>query len=289
MLNILVSFAEGERAVESCLRPDWRTLLDSGAFANFSSGKDVVTLGRYMDFLREHGPRFWRYFALDKIADAAVSRSNLHSMLDAGLRPIPVFQRGGTLAEMQELRQVSDVVGIGGIAGRLGSHAHKKYLHDVIRAAGDHKVHLLGCATESLLRKYRPFSCDSSSHAVRHGLIRLWFNRRLYVLSRTADGVTRINGKPALENRTLYALLLAEYGLDMKTASTREFFSSFQAKVTSLRSYMRFQKVMRRIGVMYFVACVASDISPCVAAWELERERWDEPVPDVSSGTRLTA
>jgi hypothetical protein len=57
-------------------------------------------------------------------------------MLAAGLKPIPVFQRGGTRAELEALTKISDVVGVGGIAGRLRSNADRHYLHQVITLLG---------------------------------------------------------------------------------------------------------------------------------------------------------
>ena len=41
--NVLVSFAVGEREALKYLKPGWRVLLDSGAYTNFRTGKDVVT------------------------------------------------------------------------------------------------------------------------------------------------------------------------------------------------------------------------------------------------------
>ena len=103
--NILVSFAEGEKEVMKYLRPGWNVLLDSGAFTNFAKGRDVVSLDGYCDFLKSHGDKFWRYFALDKIADSDRSKSNLRTMYERGLRPVPVFQRGATIADMDEMKK----------------------------------------------------------------------------------------------------------------------------------------------------------------------------------------
>ena len=57
----------------------------------------VVALADYMAFLREHGALFDRYLALDVVGEPEATDRNLHAMLDAGLRPIPVHVRGDTL------------------------------------------------------------------------------------------------------------------------------------------------------------------------------------------------
>jgi len=270
VFNILASFAEGVKSVEFCLRPGWRVLLDSGAFANFSRGREVVTLDQYVGYLREREGAFWRYFALDKIADHETSTRNLGKMLAAGLRPVPVFQRGGKLADLHQLRQLSDLVAVGGIAGRLRSTADRDYLRQVIRGAGGHKLHLLGCSIEKVLRAYRPYSSDSSSHAVRHGRVRLWLDRRFYEFMRK-QGTVLLNGKPAAKQAGLFARLCSTYSIDPDRAHQQSFYGSDESKVAALRSYIRYQTELRRIGVEYFIACVDHDMRLAAVAWEIEK------------------
>lgn len=114
MTNVLISFAEGASACERFTRPGWRVLLDSGAYANHTSKKPVVTLEQYRAYLLEHGHRYWRYFNLDVIGDPAQSARNLATLEEAGLKPIPVFQRGGTSAELKAMLARHELVGIGG-------------------------------------------------------------------------------------------------------------------------------------------------------------------------------
>ena len=267
--NILVSFAERRKAVEMCLRPGFRVLLDSGAFANFNRKREVVTLDAYLGYLRERGSAFWRYFALDKVADQAASTRNLDRMLAAGLKPVPVFQRGGKLADLESLKGVSDLVGVGGVAGRLRCLADRAYLRQVIRAAKGHRLHLLGCGREDVLRAYRPYSADSSSHALRHGTVWLWHDRRFYTLRRV-QGEVQLDRAPIKRQPALFARLCALYDVNPAAAMTQRFYGTNPAKIVNLRSFIRYQKELRRIGVEYFIACVEADVPRAIEAWSIE-------------------
>jgi hypothetical protein len=285
-LNVLVSFAEKPKQVERCLRPDWRVLLDSGAFTNFQKQRDVVKLDEYVSYLKENGHRFWRYFALDRIADPTTSRANLYEMLAAGLRPVPVFQRGAKRADLEELKTVSDVVGVGGIAGRMHGEEHRKYLRRVVAAADGHNLHLLGVGKEEIFREFRPYSADSSRHALRHGTLRFWHERRIIEMH-GRGGKVMLDHVPVAERRSLYARLCAEYEFDPAGPFTREFYGSVEARVVNVRSFIRYQMDMRRLGVRYFIALVDADIPHAISAWELEKRCGR--VPADSSSTQPTA
>jgi hypothetical protein len=270
-LLVLVSLAEGAKEVEHYLRPDWQVLLDSGAFLNFTRGEELVTLDGYIGYLKERRSAFWRYFSLDRINDHETSARNFGLMLAAGLKPIPVFQRGARVSYMDELKQHSDLVGIGGVARRLANFEDREYLHQVIRAADGHRVHILGCGNEGLLRMYRPYSADSASHAVRFGVMRLWHRNGFQTL--TPDRTTAelmLNAKPVRLKRRLFSELCEAYDIEPAALFKREYWGQAAAKVCNLRSYMRFQRMLRRIGVEYFIASTKSDTKNITAAWELE-------------------
>jgi hypothetical protein len=273
--NLLVSFAEGIPTVEKALAiPNTRVLLDSGAFANYTKQRDIVTLDTYTGFLRERGREFWRYIALDKIADADTSRRNLDVMLSQGLTPMPVFQRGSDLAELHRLASLSDIVAIGGIARRLNQIAHRAYLDQVTRAILPQRTHLLGCGNESILYQHRPYSSDSSGHArSRWAHIIFRYRRQWYDLARTTSGEVLLNNRLAQPERALLARLCEEYDLHISDSFTREFYTSDASKVICLRAYLRFTEELRRIGVMYFNACVNHDVGMFAMAIHLERER----------------
>ena len=188
---------------------------------------------------------------------------------------MPVFQRGAKLADMAEMKKVSDLIAVGGIAGRLRANADRSYLHQVVRAAGGHPLHLLGCGSQTILRRYRPYSSDSSSHATRQGQVWFWFGRRFHELKRDRAGVVRLNGKPVSKQRVLFARVCEIYGVDPVWTRERRFYGGEFSKVVNLRSYIRFQVEMRRVGVEYFVALNDSDRKNAVTAWEMEKGHAD--------------
>ena len=69
----LVSYALLKDKAMLCTHPEWDTMLDSGGFTNFVTGKVHSEIKEYIYFLRTHGHHFWNYFALDKIGNPKVT------------------------------------------------------------------------------------------------------------------------------------------------------------------------------------------------------------------------
>jgi hypothetical protein len=135
-------------------------LLDSGAFTAFKLNRDI-DLQEYCAFVKNPPFKIWRYFSLDKIGDPEVTDRNLQIMLDKGLHPIPVYQRGQPIDKLYELIEKFNFVGIGGVAGTNDRNAYLKWILE--RSDIDaQKLHLLGVMNLDILRQYRPYSCDSS-------------------------------------------------------------------------------------------------------------------------------
>lgn len=136
------------------------TLLDSGAYTAFKSKKEI-NLEDYCSFVKNPPFKLWRYFALDKIGDSKATDRNLQIMLDKGLKPIPVFQRGQPLDKLYELLGKFDLVGIGGVAGTNDRNSYLKWIlqrPDIDKQ----RLHLLGVLNIDIIKQYRPYSCDSS-------------------------------------------------------------------------------------------------------------------------------
>ena len=49
----LISYALLKDKAVDCIHPEWNTMLDSGGFTNFTTGKVHVTLPKYINFLKE--------------------------------------------------------------------------------------------------------------------------------------------------------------------------------------------------------------------------------------------
>jgi hypothetical protein len=135
-------------------------LLDSGAFTAFKLNKEI-NLEEYCSFLKDPPFKIWKYFALDKIGDDKVTNSNLQIMLDKGLHPVPVFQRGQSIDKLYELIDKFPLVGIGGVAGTNDRNSYLKWILER-KDINAQKLHLLGVMNLDILREYIPYSCDSS-------------------------------------------------------------------------------------------------------------------------------
>ena len=274
-LDVLVSPAlswgqpkDGKELValaEAC--DDWNLLLDSGAFTNWSTGEDVVTLDWYSGFLREHGSLFWRCFNLDVIGDHGASMGRLQQLRDDGLDPIPVFQRGGTRDDLVQLLDDNELVGIGGIAGVLNRPGDKAYLHQVMQIVGDRRdrIHLLGVGSLKTISAYRPLTADSGTAgaARRYGKAELWFGQR-WQRTRKHDPP-----KPVL------TAALASYGLSWETLREADAWKVRGAVyVAGLRAWIRYQRFIRRtLGTRLFIVDHPSLHESLVAAWQMEKER----------------
>jgi len=263
------------------LHDDWDFLLDSGAFTNFKKGKDVVTLDRYAALLREHGHRFYRYFNLDVIGNHPASMERLAELQSHGLDPVPVFQRGGTTSDLEDLLGEHRLVGIGGIAGMLQRTGDRDYLHQVMRSVGKRRdqIHLLGCGRVDVLDTYRPKSADASTYSAvgMYGRLSLWNGKRFISFDKT----TATRGQPGRSTSMRpdgeRTAILRRYDLtwsDLTDESqwVRREGGYGKVLMTSARSWIRYNIYLQRRGVTLFL--VDNPQVTCeelAEAWEREK------------------
>lgn len=250
-LNVLVSYGTiGERTVD-LLRPDWDVFLDSGAFTNFKAGRDVVTLDGYCSFLERHGSKFWRYLNLDRIGDPERSRANFAELRRRGFAPVPVFQRGAPLAELEAMAAESDLVAIGGIAGGAalpGRSATAEFVTSVLKQTRrlGVRAHLLGVGSYATLVEHKPFSADSSDYAKgsRYGELRLWDPRarKFGYYRRTRPKMDRA-----------MAQLLGRYGIALGDLDRDEWWRRGATRASTIACF-EFTEFIARMGVKYFMA-----------------------------------
>ena len=171
-LNILIAYPYMNRGILDTLashRDKIRFLMDSGAFTAFSGGKPIA-LDDYCGFIRDLPFKPWRYFTLDVIGDPEATRRNYRVMLERGFEPVPICTAGGDYADMDEYFKTSSLVGIGGLV-------HQKpatklcMVAQAMKAANGRPVHLLGFTGVQAIKKFKPYSADSSSwlSASRYG------------------------------------------------------------------------------------------------------------------------
>lgn len=274
-VNVLVAYPYLKgRAVERFEKADpesFRLLVDSGAFTAFNAGT-AIDVRDYIAFLRGLSFNPWRYFALDVIGNANGTKANYERMLDAGLRPIPVWTEGQSLDEFERLFETSDLVGIGGLVGAKGKghgSTARWRVQEAMKRARGRKVHWLGYARASMIRANKPYSVDTStwSAGTRYGNLKLYQgNGRFkvflspFVKSCTAAG--SIYREPSVAE----SALLLGYGVRPEELLLPSFWGSRgRLHEITLRSYRRFMYECERNGTLLFIA--AGDVD------ELQRVR----------------
>jgi hypothetical protein len=172
-LNLLVAYPYmNDRVLASMQRlgDTARFLIDSGAFTAFRTGR-LIALDDYCRFIPQMPVAPWRYFNLDVIGDGEASDRNYQTMLDRGLRPMPIFTRGAPLEALDRMYETTDVVGIGGLV--VAHNRPHRYVKAVMQHVAGRHVHLLGFVEPSWTQYLKPFSCDASSftRANRYGYV----------------------------------------------------------------------------------------------------------------------
>jgi hypothetical protein len=141
-----------------------RWLLDSGAFTAWKSGKPIA-LDDYCRFLDCLPIQPFGYFMLDVIRDAEATLRNYETMLTRGFKPIPVITYGQSLDVLDEFYKHTPLVAFGGISDPRSRSATSSTLRieRVMRAAKGRPIHLLGYTVFDDLKRFRPYSCDSTT------------------------------------------------------------------------------------------------------------------------------
>jgi hypothetical protein len=222
-------------------------LIDSGAFTAWKAGKPIALDG-YMRFLESLPIKPWRYFALDVVHDPAATLRNYRAMLDRGLNPVPVFQRGESPAMLDEYFKTSDLVGIGGIVGTPG---RRGYLRGIMQHAAGRHVHWLGFNDANFVKALRPLSVDVTTwvNGGKYGSIALYLG-----LGRLSVQLRR---KHFLQQPSHDVMKCCErLGINW-TALRREseWHHGGEARSANIKSWIAYsQDVYRRLGTRVFLS-----------------------------------
>ena len=277
-VHVLVSYAywrdDRSRAVLDSLPPEWNVMLDSGAFTNFTSGQERVTLDGFAAFCHEHEGRFWRIINLDKIGDPEQSERNLRELHRRGVPVIPVFQRGDEVEALERMREMATPVCIGGISQNLGMKEEQQYVKSVMRASRimNVPVHLLGGGRRELVR-YKPYSADNSTWSAtnRFGRLDAWHKGRNAIF--TKQPIQR--GRPCYIQPDLKrGLILKSYDLTWEDLyRAKEWKPGGMIAFANARSWMRLARDLARADVRYIFATSPGNIDVLKSAWGAENER----------------
>ena len=88
--------------------------IDSGAFSAWNAGKPV-DLRAYTAFLRSLPFKPTGYFQLDVVGDPSATIENLRTMVDQGLKPIGVYQRGAPEDHIDAMYSMVDMISVGAL------------------------------------------------------------------------------------------------------------------------------------------------------------------------------
>lgn len=187
-LNLLLSFAFYARdnlAQYRALMPCGRIMVDSGAFTAYTKGK-VIGLDAYADFLHTWAGSYDTAVTLDVIGDPKATAANTRRLHERGLPVMPVFTRGGKLADFDAMVAECGYVCVGGGVG-IPQALSIPRLAGLQRRAQDlgGGIHALGLGNMDGLRKVRPYSADASniSLAFRYGKLVIYDGKQVVIFS----------------------------------------------------------------------------------------------------------
>lgn len=196
-LNVLIAYPYLKNEMLRELAPlvesgNCRFLLDSGAFSCDTLGIKI-TVDDYCKFIDSLPVKPWRYFMLDVVGDPVGTVKNYELMLQRGYKPIPVFTRGSDWQIIEEYYKTTDCIALGGLVS-MPLTKKRAFIATAMRHINGRKVHWLGVTNDELVKKFKPYSCDSSSlsSAERFATMKLYMGRGKSV----TIGKNGFKGKP---------------------------------------------------------------------------------------------
>ena len=256
-------------------------LLDSGAFTALNAGYEIK-IDDYLEFLQKWKPKLFGYMALDKLQDPKATAANLRTMIDAGLRPIPVHVFGDDQRKMDELFELSKWVALGGLRRPHRGSAPPSYVKLKMQWAKGRKVHWLGYAKGAMLKAFRPYSCDCSnlSGGQRWGSVQIYTGRgKWFTLTAAKVFEERLYLQPDIR------AALETYEIDIERFADPNRWGNHSAKdghglresfvtLLSFRSWVRYSlELKKHFGVRLFQAVVPAHWQSLIDAFEFVRVR----------------
>jgi hypothetical protein len=256
-LNILTSYYNRTQELMDFMvriAPFARVLLDCGAFQALRYG-ETISVDDYSAWIKDLPFKPWGYFSLDVIGDAAASDRNYQIMLDKGLRPIPIFTRGGALEDLDRMYETSDLVAIGGLV--VAYNRPHRYLKAVMRHIGDRRTHLLGFTSTRWINYFKPYSIDSSSwsRSARYGIIDVYLGASRFVSLNRKELLT--GPPPPAVAHAISNMGFDPYALRTWDAWTRV--HSISRWINGLSAVRYMLELQQEVGTLLFLACTAGE------------------------------
>ena len=138
----------------------YRLIVDSGAFTAWTKGKPIMLddYCRFLDSIEKLST--FKAVQLDVIHDHEASWRNYLIMKERGFDVMPVFTRGATKENLDAMYQHADYIMLGGVVFDDNDRKYVEWFHGINQGR---KAHWLGVTATPVLKRFRPFSADSSS------------------------------------------------------------------------------------------------------------------------------
>lgn len=159
--------AFAKRRTDLCVRD---VILDSGAYTNFKSGKQPITVEKYIDACKDimaTESQLSAVFALDVVGDWRATMRNTEAMWRAGIEAIPTFHAGEPEDILVGMGRDYPRIAVGGAAGRLYGKNRLKFLEQCFARVWPKRVHCFGVSDFRLLERLPFESADSASWELR--------------------------------------------------------------------------------------------------------------------------
>jgi hypothetical protein len=138
-------------------------LVDSGAFTAFRSNKPI-DLDKYIGFCKNIDGKVWQYIMLDVIQNHTLSIENLNKMVDAGLKPMPVWTVTDSVDSLKNMFKINEHICVaGGVDQPVSKMIHR--FRTACKEVPGIKIHGLGFVKIPEFYKLPLFSVDSSSYS----------------------------------------------------------------------------------------------------------------------------
>lgn len=130
-----------------------KVIMDSGGFtvywasirkaAGLSTSMKPVELANYIEFCKQVNPEV-EYIALDLPRNQDVTLQNLQVMLDAGVRPMPVFCEGMAWERLSDLISINERICVAGGVYSKDDYILSRFSHALRLSDGRARIHGLG-------------------------------------------------------------------------------------------------------------------------------------------------